>query len=290
MSFLEQRLPDDQSYGATGGPMYSTDIVATASGHEHRNANWSQARGQWDIGYTRNQIQLDALIDFFRACYGRAHGFRYKDHSDYQVAQAAGRIGTAIGDGTPGPHQLRKRYTSGSSTTDRDIRKPSGTPAIYRAGVLKTITTHYTLDTVTGLVTWIYDATSNASAVTVGATTQVVIAGNPGTLIAGQKLYLTGFAGVDAALLNNLSHTINSVSGAGPYTFTLATNTAGKTITVGSGAGQKYPQASETLTWSGEFDVPVRFDADEIRATMLESGPGLRMYAVSSLPVVEIKV
>jgi uncharacterized protein (TIGR02217 family) len=208
MSFLEQRLPDDQSYGASGGPSFSTDIVATASGHEHRNANWSQARGAYDIGYTRNQTQLDALIAFFRACHGRAYGFRYKDHTDYRVLLADGRIGSAVGDGTPGPHQLRKRYTSGSSTTDRDIRKPAGAPAIYRGGVLQTITTHYTLNTTTGMVTWVGSA----------------------------------------------------------------------------------PTPGESLTWSGEFDVPVRFDADEIRATMLESGAANRMYTVASLGLVEIKV
>jgi uncharacterized protein (TIGR02217 family) len=290
MSFLEQRLPDDQSYDASGGPSFSTDIVATASGHEHRNSNWSQARGKWDIGYIRSQTQLDTLIAFFRNCAGRAHGFRFRDASDYLVTTADGRIGTGLGDGTPGPMQLLKRYSTGASTHDRDIRKPVASPAIYRGGVLQTVTTHYTVDTTTGLITWVHDATSNASAVTVGATTQVTLAANPGTLIGGQKLWLQGFAGADAALLNNLAHTINSVSGAGPYVFTLATNTAGKTITVGSGLGRKYPQASEALTWSGEFDVPVRFDADEIRASMLESGPGNRMYAVSGLNLVEIKV
>jgi len=290
MSFIEQRLPDDQSYGGSGGPVFNTDIVATASGFEHRNANWSQARGRWDIGFTRNQTQLDALIAFFRVCAGRANGFRYKDHADYQVSISQGIIGIGVGDGTP-TLQLKKRYTSGSSTFDRDIKKPVTSPAaaIYRGGVLKTVTTHYTIDTTTGLLTWVYDATSNASSVTVGATTQVVLAANPGTLIAGQKLYLTGFTGTDSALLNGLAHTINGVSGAGPYTFTLATNTSGKTITVGAGSGQKYPQASEALTWSGEFDVPVRFDADEIRATMLESGPGQRLYSVPSLPIIEIK-
>jgi uncharacterized protein (TIGR02217 family) len=290
MSFIEQRLPDDQNYGAVGGPSFSTDIVATASGHEHRNANWSQARGSYDIGYTRNQAQLNALIAFFRACHGRAYGFRYRDHTDYRVLLADGRIGSAVGDGTPGPHQLRKRYTSGSSTTDRDIRKPAGTPAIYRGGVLQAVTTHYTLDTTTGLVTWEFDATSAATSITVGDTTTVVLAGNPGTLIAGESLYLRDFTGADAAQLNGLAHTINSVSGAGPYTFVLATNTSGKTITLGSGVGRKYPQASESLTWTGEFDVPVRFDADEIRATMLESGAANRMYSVASLGLMEIKV
>ena len=76
-----------------------------------------------------------------------------------------------------------------------------------------------------------------ASAVTAGATTTVVLAANPGSLAAGGLLRLDGFSGADAALLNGLDHTVNSVSGTGPYTFVLATNTAGKTITLGQGAG-----------------------------------------------------
>lgn len=290
MSFIETpACPNDHGYGGSGGPGYSTDIVATASGYEHRNSNWSSARRRWDIGYTRNQTQLNTLMDFFHAVRGKAHGFRFRDPADYAVTTTDGSIGSAVGDGTPGPHQLRKRYTSGATTTDRDIRKPA-TAAIYRAGVLKTLTTHYTLDTATGLVTWVHDATSNASSITVGATTSVTLAANPGTLIAGQKLWLQGFTGADAALVNNLAHTINSVSGAGPFVFVLATNTAAKTITTGAGLGRKYPQASEALTWAGEFDCAARFDTDELRAQMLESGPGQRLYSVPSVPIVEIRV
>jgi uncharacterized phiE125 gp8 family phage protein len=82
-----------------------------------------------------------------------------------------------------------------------------------------------------------YGASSAASSITAGATTTVVLAANPGSLVAGDTIRLSGFAGADAALVNGLDHTINSVSGSGPYTFVLATNTAAKTITLGSGVG-----------------------------------------------------
>ena len=289
MSFIETpTCPNDHGYGASGGPGYSTDIVATASGFEHRNSNWSEARRRWDIGYTRTQTQLDTLMAFFHAVRGRATGFRFRDPADFAVTVADGRIGSGVGDGTPGPHQLRKRYTSGATTTDRDIRKPSSI-AVYRNGVLRTLTTHYTQDTTTGQISFVHDDSGDATAISVGATTSVTLAHNPGTLIAGQKLWLQGFDGADAALVNNLAHTINSVSGAGPYVFVLATNTSGKTINVGFGVGRKYPQAVDALTWAGEFDCAARFDTDELRAQMLERGPGSRMYAVPSVPIVEIR-
>ena len=41
-SFHEIRFPDNIAYGATGGPEFATTVVATGSGHEKRNVNWSR--------------------------------------------------------------------------------------------------------------------------------------------------------------------------------------------------------------------------------------------------------
>jgi hypothetical protein len=240
----------------------------------------------------RTQAQADTLAQFFHAMKGRAHSFRLKDPTDYSTTTSNGLLGTGVGTGLP-TYQLNKTHTSGSETTTRTITRPvSGEVTVYRAASPVTIGAaagNVSISYSTGVVTFVADASSNSSSITVGATTEVILTTNPGTLIAGQKLYLSGFTGTDAALVNGLAHTINSVAGAGPYTFTLATNTSGKTITVGSGAGKKFPQATEALTWAGNFDVPARFDTDEIQATMLESGPGRRMYSIQSLPVIEVR-
>jgi uncharacterized protein (TIGR02217 family) len=42
--FHEVRFPDNIAYGATGGPEFATTVVATGSGHEKRNVNWSEAQ------------------------------------------------------------------------------------------------------------------------------------------------------------------------------------------------------------------------------------------------------
>lgn len=49
MAFHEIQSPNDIAYGATGGPEFATSVVATASGYEQRNINWSAARGRWDV-------------------------------------------------------------------------------------------------------------------------------------------------------------------------------------------------------------------------------------------------
>ena len=38
--FLNIRLPDDISYGAVGGPEFSTNITTLNNGCEHRNITW----------------------------------------------------------------------------------------------------------------------------------------------------------------------------------------------------------------------------------------------------------
>lgn len=288
MAFIESpRFPDDIAFGATSGMAYSTDLVVVASGYEHRNANWSQARRRWEVGFTRTQAQMDTIIAFFHATAGRAHGFRFKDYADYTVASTAGRVGSAaIGNGTPGPFQLVKRYASGASTHDRDIRKPL-TATIYKNAVAQTLTTHYTLDTTTGLVTLVALDSKAITGHTVGASHQFTTATNLAGLSIGEKVYLSGITGTAATALNGIAHTISNKTGAGPYTWTISTVTAG--LTASGGTAYEYPQAADALTWNGTFDVPCRFDTDELRAQLLAGPDSGRMYGLQSVPVVEIR-
>lgn len=289
MAFLEIQFPVGIARGAAGGPGYNTTMVVVNSGAEKRNQNWSAPLGVWDVAHgVKSQAQMDALIAFFRVVKGRANGFRFKDWLDYQATIANGLLGAGVGTGLP-TYQLVKRYSNAAGSEDRSITKPvAGTLTPYRNTVEVVAGSgagQYAVDTTTGIVTFVADASSNASAITPGATTSVDLAADLG-LIAGKKLYLSGFTGADAAEVNGLAHTINSVSGAGPYTFILATNTAGKTITVGSGVGKKYPQASDALTAAFQFDVPARFDTDRM-------SPRADTYNLSSwgqIPIVEIRV
>ncbi len=150
MTFHEVRFPDDIAYGASGGPAYSTSVISTASGYEQRNQNWAAARGKWDVSSgLKKQSQLETLIAFFRARKGKAHGFRFKDWTDYK---AAGQT-LGIGDGTTQIFQLVKNYASGAGSEIRTITKPvSGTVAVYANGVKKT--TGVSVNATTGIVTF----------------------------------------------------------------------------------------------------------------------------------------
>jgi uncharacterized protein (TIGR02217 family) len=153
MSFVETQFPVDIAYGSSGGPEFSTDIVATQAGFEQRNSNWQQARARFNVAHgVKSQTQLDALIAFFRARKGKSEGFRFKDWTDFEIIGAS--IGT--GDGVTQDFQLVKPYTSGAVTVNRTISKPvSGTVSVYVDSVLKTETTDYTLDLTTGVISFV---------------------------------------------------------------------------------------------------------------------------------------
>lgn len=146
--FHEIQFPTDISYGSSGGPEFSTEVVEFGGGREQRNANWLYSRERWNVAYgVRAQAQLATLIAFFYARRGRAYGFRFKNHDDYQAV--GHEIGT--GDDSTVDFQLLKIYEAGANQYARKISKPvTGTVVIY---IDSAETSAFTVDTTTGIVT-----------------------------------------------------------------------------------------------------------------------------------------
>lgn len=157
-SFIETQFPTDISYGAVGGPMFSTDIITNYGGYEQRNANWSAPLREWNVAHgIKTTAQLNTLITFFHVMQGKATGFRFKDWSDYSATQQV--IGT--GDGVETDFQIIKKYTVASNTFTRTITKPLAAGLVVRVNeVVKTLTTDYTVSTTTGIITFISPPTN----------------------------------------------------------------------------------------------------------------------------------
>lgn len=149
-TFHEVQFPPKIAYGASGGAEFNTSVTSTFAGFEQRNINWQKARGRWDVSTgLKNKADMDALQAFFRARFGKAYGFRFKDWTDYQAVGQ--NIGT--GNGTLTAFQLTKTYTSGGNSYVREIKKPvTGTVKIYLNAVLQM--SGYTVDHTTGVVTF----------------------------------------------------------------------------------------------------------------------------------------
>jgi len=150
INFIEERFPEDISYGSSGGPAFNTTIITVNSGFEQRNINWAEARATYNVNHAvKTEAQIRSLIDFFRNVRGKAIGFRFKDWTDYQLTNE--QIG--IGDGVKTAFQITKTYTFGAGTSKyiRNITKPANTITVFENGIQNATAT---VDTTTGIITF----------------------------------------------------------------------------------------------------------------------------------------
>ena len=289
--FIETpRFPDNVAFGASGGPGYKTDVVFMDSGAESRNQTWAQARCSYEVAHNaRMPAEYVPLRDFFRAMKGKTHGFRFKDWADHDCTIANGVLASGIGTGEQ-MLQLGKLYPAGSAYEVRVISKPvTGTVTVYRNATLATVGSgagQYAISMTTGVVTWVADASQAISSITVGASTVVNVASALTGAANGKRVYLTNVGGTAATYLNNQAWTILDIAGGTAIQIDAVTTG----LTAASGTAAMYPQASDALTWAGEFDVPCRFDTDRMTATAINKSGGLLLIDWDSIPVVEIRV
>lgn len=161
---------------AQGGPAFSTVVIVTGSGAEQRVAQWSEGRREWSIGYDpMSRDSGQALRDFFVLRQGRARGFRFKDMDDFSsyVGEVQTKHPTAPLTSTT--FQLQKIYNDGLMTHARPIYKPvsnaiistgmlgsgdnaatqaSSTVHLYNPGTGLEVTSGWTVDCSTGIITF----------------------------------------------------------------------------------------------------------------------------------------
>ena len=302
MAFIEARPLDCAKMGAQGGPQFSTSIVSVRSGAESRNKNWTEARHKYEIGQVARPLsEFTAIRDAFMIVGGRATGFRFKDWTDYTVTTAQGQpqplhgtthVGSSgYGYGTPS-YQLKKLYAFASNYHTRNIRKPvAGTLVLLRAASPVTAglaAGNYAIDTATGIITFVADQNRVISSHVIGAAHQFHLASafSP-NLVAAGRIFVTGVTGTAATVLNDLSHAVTVASSG---TITTSTDTTG--LTASGGTAYYYPQPTEVLAFSCEFDVPVRFDIDYFDAVVVDrqGSGGELLLELPSVPLVEIKI
>jgi uncharacterized protein (TIGR02217 family) len=154
MAFHNLQFPVGIAEGAEGGPEFSTAVVVSSGGYEQRVANWATARRRWNVATALlDSSDYVTLYSFFLACQGRLNAFRFKDWSDYELARQT--IGTT--DGSDATWQLFKNYTSGATTTARNITRPvSGTVRVWVDNVERTLGsggTEFQVNVGTGVIT-----------------------------------------------------------------------------------------------------------------------------------------
>jgi uncharacterized protein (TIGR02217 family) len=116
-------------------------VTESASGHEHRNIQWAQARRHYDAAPgVRSEADVAKLLRFFEARQGRAFAFRYRDPLDDSSAIFGEPITAqdqmlGVGDGVRVQFALLKHYGKASRRITRPV---ANTVLIAIDGVNKT--------------------------------------------------------------------------------------------------------------------------------------------------------
>lgn len=126
----------------------------------------------------------------------------------------------------------------------------------------------FTFSTVTGIVTLTADSSASIANIT-NANPGVVTTGTAHGFSNGDKIWITGVNG-----MTQVNNTLFTIAGASGSTFNLGVDTSGYNAYTSGGTAWKYVQPGETLDWTGEFDVPVRFDVDHLPITLDEFSIG----------------
>lgn len=289
--------------GVRGKNRRNNARASDQAGYQSVNRVWTRSLRQYELGTIPLTVeQWQTLEGLYEVTDAGAYGFLLADPKDSAVAASDGLLypfnasllGTnGLGYGVPS-YKLYKRYTSAGSTRtkDRAITRPMATPIIKRGGVTVThgasagnVSVNYD----TGTVTFVADSSSSVTAFSAGATTQITLTAALAGVSVGERLYLDGIVGTSASTLNGLSHAITAITGGSLNVYTLSVVTTGLTLTSG-GTGYAYPQSTETLTWAGNFYVPVHFASDDLDWDLVVAGPASsRFIAGPSVVLDEVR-
>jgi uncharacterized protein (TIGR02217 family) len=146
------------TWGTTKTPEWKTIVQESVSGKELAASLMTYPRWTYTLSYeflrSGAQAELQTLVGFFNARRGKFDDFLYTDPDDNAVT--AQQFGT--GDGTSTVFSLVRTY--GGFT--EPVQNLNSAPSIYVNGVLKTLTTDYTISSL-GVVTFVNAPASSAA-------------------------------------------------------------------------------------------------------------------------------
>ncbi len=158
--FHEVRFPLRVALGASGGAGRGTDIVNLSNGREQRNQRWRDSRRSYDAGSgIRSLADLYAVLEFFEARRGQLYGFRFRDPVDWASCPPGGTVAATdqiigTGDGVTTSFQLVKTYRDIGGSWTRRIVKPVRATVLVCVDGVSAPTTAFSVDAVTGMVTF----------------------------------------------------------------------------------------------------------------------------------------
>lgn len=289
--------------GISGKNIRMNERVQNQGGYDSVNVIWQRTLRQFQIGIKPMKAkQWRDLENLFEVTDAGAFGFLMEDPKDYTVDVGDGfmqplSLGLEVGAfgsgyGVPSYQLYKRSAVMGSTRTkDRKITRVQ-TSALLKRGAATLVegvgAGQVSINRDTGIVTFVADNSQAISSIVTGPSTVINFADGLGMVAAmsvGQRVYLASITGSAAATLNGKSHVVASK---GLTSITLSVDTAG--MVANAGTAYKYPQTTETLTWSGKFYLPVHFMDDSIDWELVRPGDyDDRLFAGPSVSLIEIR-
>lgn len=147
MAYINEYLLDVcQAYGWMGGDGFKTTIVEMSNGRENRNAEWAQAKHQYQVPFNNITKPDYAIIkSAHMLCRGQLNAFRFRDRLDFEATDEA----FGIGDGVETEFQLLKQSLQDGVSYQRLVFAPDPTVTIKVNGIVTAATVDYERGTVT---------------------------------------------------------------------------------------------------------------------------------------------
>lgn len=150
-------------------PTFSTGVKKAVSGRELRASYQAYPLWLFNLSYEflkdgKRGADLDTLGGLFLQMKGQFDSFLYTSPADNAVT--AHTFGT--GNSSTVSFQLIRTFGAGGFGFAEPVQNLNGAPLIYINGVLKTLTTHYTVDS-SGMVTFTTPPASGVSLTWTGA-------------------------------------------------------------------------------------------------------------------------
>lgn len=184
-------LPLGMSLGSSIGPKTSTQQLITTSGKRKTNKRFVQHLTKFDIGYNvKSALDIYIIKDIFKAVDGPFGSFLARAWDDWNTTFGLMEpgdesfitdtdeplqntvTGLLTGDGSTTTFQMIKEYKGGSATANhqRDVIKPqSGSTVVAVDGTPQTLGVDFTINSATGVITFISGAPANATVPTYGS-------------------------------------------------------------------------------------------------------------------------
>lgn len=152
MSNLVFPVLPGMSFPVVKTPTWRNKIQEAVSGKEVRIGFWTFPKWKWSLVYEflRDRVapkdELWQILGFFNKHQGGFDSWLFDDPDDNAVVVEAFGVGNAT--------RTQFQLVRSRGGFVEPVRALNGAPLIYKAGVLQTVTTHYTISS-SGLVTFV---------------------------------------------------------------------------------------------------------------------------------------